>query len=102
MHRIDIKVETTLKQKIIKLVRLSTTKSIGNTSFSSPWISIRTGSLISIKSVCKSTKYVSQPSMSANCSLVLSLWQDFDHEWVEEVGLLAVRLVIGLIAEASF
>ena len=46
--------------------------------------------------------FASQPSMSANCSLVLSLWQDFDHEWVEEVGLLAVRLVIGLIAEASF
>ena len=43
----------------------------------------------------------SQPSISANCSLVLSLWQSFDHEWVEEVGLLAVKLVIGL-AEASF
>jgi len=46
--------------------------------------------------------FASQPSMSANCSLVLLLWQDFDHEWVKEVGLLAVILVIGLIAGASF
>ena len=44
---------------------------------------------------------VSWPSTLANCSLVLLLWQSFDHEQVEEVGLLAVRLVIGLVAEAS-
>ena len=34
--------------------------------------------------------------MLANCSLVLSLWQGFDCEWVEELGLLVVRLVIEL------
>ena len=43
----------------------------------------------------------SQPSTSANCSLVLSLRWGFNYEWVEEVGLLAVKLVIGLV-EASF
>ena len=45
---------------------------------------------------------VSQPSMLANCSLVLLLQWGFDHEWVEEVGLLAVKLVIGLVVEAFF
>ena len=39
--------------------------------------------------------------MLANCSLVLLLQQSFDHEWVEEVNLLAIKLVVGL-AEASF
>jgi len=39
--------------------------------------------------------------MLANCSLVLLLWQDFDYEWGEDVGLLTVKLVIGLVAEAS-
>ena len=39
--------------------------------------------------------------MLANCSLVLLLWQSLDHEQVEEVGLLAVKLVIGLVAGAS-
>jgi len=39
--------------------------------------------------------------MLANCLLVLLLWQGFDCEWVEEVGLLAVKLVIGLVVEAS-
>jgi len=43
----------------------------------------------------------SQPSTSANCSLVLSLRQGFDHERVEEVGLLAVKLVIGLVGASS-
>jgi len=38
--------------------------------------------------------FVSRPSISANCSLVLLLWQSFDSEKVEEVGLLDVRLVI--------
>ena len=45
--------------------------------------------------------FASQPSTLANCSLVSSLWQDFDCEWVEEVGLLAIRLVIRLVAGAS-
>ena len=43
----------------------------------------------------------SQPSTLANCLLVLSLQQGFDCEWVEEVGLLAVIvLVVELVAEA--
>ena len=40
--------------------------------------------------------------MLANCSLVLSLRQGFDCEQVEEVSLLAVKLVIGLVAGVSF
>ena len=44
----------------------------------------------------------SRPSTSANCSLVLSLRRGFDCEQVEEVGLLAVKLVIGLVVGASF
>jgi len=43
----------------------------------------------------------SQPSTSANCSLVLSLHQGLDRERVEEVGLLAVKLVIGLAGASS-
>ena len=43
----------------------------------------------------------SQLSTLASCSLVLSLWQGLDHEWVEKVGLLAAKLVIGLVVEAS-
>jgi len=44
----------------------------------------------------------SWPSTSANCSLVFSLQWGFDHEWVEDVSLLAVVvLVIGLV-ETSF
>ena len=40
--------------------------------------------------------------MLANCSLVLSLRQSFDHEQVEKVGLLAVLLlVIGLVGVFS-
>jgi len=35
LHRIGTKVETTLKQKIIKLVKLSAAKNIENVSFSS-------------------------------------------------------------------
>jgi len=38
----------------------------------------------------------------ANCLLVLSLRQGFDHERVEDVGLLAILLlVIGLVVGAS-
>ena len=44
---------------------------------------------------------ISQPSMSANCSLILLLWWGFDYKQVEEVSLLAVKLVIGLVAETS-
>ena len=40
-------------------------------------------------------------STSANCSLVFSLQQGFDHERVEEVGLLTVKLVLGLVVGAS-
>ena len=43
----------------------------------------------------------SRPSTSANCSLVFSLRQGFDHERVEEVGLLAVKLVLGLVVGVS-
>ena len=38
---------------------------------------------------------------SANCSLVFSLWQGLDRERVEEVGLLAAKLVLGLVVGAS-
>jgi len=47
-----------LKQEIIKLVRLSAAEDIRDVGFSFSWISIRTGSLISIKSIGKSTKYI--------------------------------------------
>jgi len=43
----------------------------------------------------------SQPSTLANCSLVLLLQRSFDRERVEDVGLLAVKLVIGLVVGAS-
>ena len=44
-----------------------------------------------------------QPSTSANCSLVLvlSLRWGLDYERVEEVGLLAAKLVLGLVVGAS-
>ena len=43
----------------------------------------------------------SRLSTSANCLLVLPLWQSFDRERVEEVGLLAAKLVLGLVVGAS-
>ena len=45
----------------------------------------------------------SRPSTSANCLLVLllSLQWGFDHEQVEDVGLLAAKLVLGLVVGAS-
>ena len=44
----------------------------------------------------------SRPSTSANCSLVLSLRQGFDRERVEDVGLLAILLlVLGLVGASS-
>ena len=45
--------------------------------------------------------FASWLSILAHYSLVLPLQQDFDYEQVEEVGLLDVRLVVGLVAEAS-
>jgi len=44
----------------------------------------------------------SRPSTSANCSLVLllSLQRGFDRERVEDVGLLAAKLVLGLVVGA--
>jgi len=46
--------------------------------------------------------FASQPSTLANCSLVLSLQQGFDHERVEDVGLLAMLLlVLGLVGASS-
>ena len=42
----------------------------------------------------------SRPSTLASCSLVLSLQWSFDCERVEEVGLLAVKLVIELVVRA--
>ena len=50
----------TLEQEIIKLVRLSATEGIRDTGFSFPCISIRTRSLIRIKSVSELAEYVSQ------------------------------------------
>jgi len=49
----------TLEQKI-ELIKLSVAESVGNIGFSSPCISIRSRSLISIKCVSKSAKYVGQ------------------------------------------
>ena len=44
----------------------------------------------------------SWPSTLANRSLVLSLQQGFDHEWVEDMGLLAILLlVLRLVVGAS-
>ena len=86
----------TLKQEIIELVRLSVTESVKDTGFSSPCISIRTGSLIRIKCVSKSAKYFGQLFISILTPMGLDCMQ------VEDVGLLAiVVLVIGLVVEAS-
>ena len=49
-----------LEQEIIELVKISTTEYVGDTGFSSPCISIGTRSLIRIKCVSKSAKYVGQ------------------------------------------
>jgi len=44
----------------------------------------------------------SRLSTSANCSLVLSLQQGFDREQVEDMGLLAILLlVLGLVGASS-
>ena len=44
----------------------------------------------------------SQPSMLANCWLVFSLQWGLDHERVEDVGLLAVVVLVIGLAEVSF
>jgi len=49
-----------LEQEIIELVRLSAAKGVGDTGFSSPCISIGARSLIKVKSISKSAKYLSQ------------------------------------------
>jgi len=49
-----------LKQEIIELVRLSTAESVRDVGFSSPCISIGTGSLIRIKSVSELAEYFGQ------------------------------------------
>ena len=49
-----------LEQEIIELVRLSAAEDVRDTDFSSPFISIETRSLIRIKCVSKSAKYVGQ------------------------------------------
>jgi len=44
----------------------------------------------------------SQPSTLANCLLVLSLQRGFDRERVEDMGLLAILLlVLGLVGASS-
>ena len=60
----------TLEQEIIELVRLSITEDVRNIGFSFPCISIRSWSLISIKSVSKLTKYLSQLFISIIASTV--------------------------------
>ena len=81
-----------MEQEIIELVKLSAAEGIRDTGFSSSCISIGTGSLIRIKCVSK----------SANCSLVFSLWWGLDHERVEDVGLLAVVVLVIELTGASF
>ena len=50
----------TLEQEIIELVRFSATKSVGDVSFSSSWISVRTRDLISIKQISDMTEDIGQ------------------------------------------
>ena len=49
-----------MEQEIIELVRLSAAESVRDAGFSSPQISVRSGSLISIKGVSKLAKYLGQ------------------------------------------
>ena len=43
----------------------------------------------------------SQPSTSANCSLVLLLWWSLDYEQVEDVGILVILLLVLRLVGAS-
>ena len=45
--------------------------------------------------------FAMQPSILANCSLVLLLQWGFDCKWVEELGLLVAKLVTGLVGRVS-
>ena len=45
--------------------------------------------------------FASQPSISVNYSLILSLQWSFNYKWVEEVNLLDIRLVTKLVTGAS-
>ena len=58
LHWISMEIQTTLKQKIIELVRLSTAEDVGDMGFSSPCISIGARNLIRIKCVSKLAKYI--------------------------------------------
>ena len=49
-----------MKQEIIELVKLNATESVRDADFSSPCIIIRTRSLIRIKGISESAKYISQ------------------------------------------
>jgi len=69
-----MEIEVTLKQEIIKLVRLSATKDVRNIGFSFSWVSIRTGGLISIKNIGKLTKYISQLFINIITSMGFWLW----------------------------
>ena len=62
-----------LEQKIIELNKLNTTEGIRDTDFSSSCISIRTGSLIRIKSVSESAKYLGQLFISIITPMVFGL-----------------------------
>ena len=63
-----------LEQEIIELVRLSAAESIRDMGFSFPWISIRSGSLISIKGVSKSAKHLGQLFISIITLMEFGPW----------------------------
>jgi len=63
-----------LEQEIIELVGLSATESVGDAGFSSPWISIGSGSLIRIKGVSKSAEYLGQLSISIIAPIGFEPW----------------------------
>jgi len=58
----------------------------------------------SFSSLCLSCNLSSslRSLQSANCSLVLSLWQGFDYEWVAELDLLEVKLVAEVSSQLEF
>ena len=82
-------------RKLLSLSGSVPLKVSGMRAFSSPRISVRCGSLISIKSVSKSAEYFSQLFVS-----IIAL-TGFDREQVEDVGLLVAKLVLGLVVGAS-
>ena len=49
-----------LEQEIVELVRLSAAEGVRDMDFSSPWINVRSGSLISVESASKSAEYINQ------------------------------------------